>query len=182
MNENKLKKRLVFLVVTVVLLVASLAVTSFALADSVVAIRNNRFTMNPGVTFEVNKGDPVVDVTDIIYEPGGRYQSKIPIANNATFDVWYRVYFTDVEGGLKDDITVTVKEENGKILCQGLMYELDSDSVSVSTLAAGEEKTLYIEFYFSSDAGNDAQGQEVSFNITANATQKQNNAQKDFGD
>ena len=181
MNEQKLKKKLTMMIVTVVLLSLGLTVTSFALASSIVSIRNNRFSMSMGVELTINDGKPVVDVTDMVYEPGGIYVSEFPIANLGTFDVWYRVYFTDVKGVLKDYITVTIKEADGTVLCKGTMSELSSDKVAVSSLAAGEEKTLTIEFYFSSEAGNAAQGQSVSFNITANATQKQNNPNKDFG-
>ena len=181
MNEQKLKKKLTMMIVTVVLLSIGLIVTSFALASSIAQIRNNRFAMSMGVELTINDGKPVVDVTDMVYEPGGTYVSEFPIANLGTFDVWYRVYFTDVEGVLKDYITVTIKESDGTVLCRGTMSELGSDKVAVSSLVAGEEKTLYIEFYFSSEAGNVAQGQTVVFNITANATQKQNNPNKDFG-
>ena len=181
MNEQNLKKKLTVMIVTVVLLSLGLAITSFALASSIAQVRNNRFAMSMGVELAINDGQPVVDVTDMVYEPGGTYVSEISIANLGTFDVWYRVYFTDVNGALKDYITVTIKEADGTVLCKGTMSELSSDKVAVSSLAAGEKKTLTIEFYFSSEAGNAAQGQSVSFNITANATQKQNNPNKDFG-
>ena len=181
MNEQNLKKKLTVMIVTVVLLSLGLAITSFALASSIAQVRNNRFAMSMGVELAINDGQPVVDVTDMVYEPGGTYVSEFPIANLGTFDVWYRVYFTDVNGALKDYITVTIKEADGTVLCKGTMSELSSDKVAVSSLAAGEKKTLTIEFYFSSEAGNAAQGQSVSFNITANATQKQNNPNKDFG-
>jgi hypothetical protein len=181
MNEQNLKKKLTVMIVIVVLLSLGLAITSFALASAIAQVRNNRFAMSMGVELTINDGKPVVDVTDMVYEPGGTYVSEFPIANLGTFDVWYRVYFTDVKGVLKDYITVTIKEADGTVLCKGTMSELSSDKVAVSSLAAGEEKTLTIEFYFSSEAGNAAQGQSVSFNITANATQKQNNPNKDFG-
>ena len=181
MSERKLKRKLNIMIVTVVLLSLGLTVTSFALASSIALVRNIRFTMSMGVELTINDGKPVVDVTDMVYEPGGTYVSEFPIANLGTFDVWYRVFFTDVNGALKDYITVTIKEADGTVLCKGTMSELSSDKVAVSSLAAGEKKTLTIEFYFSSEAGNAAQGQSVSFNITANATQKQNNPNKDFG-
>lgn len=181
MNEQKLKKKLMFMIVTVILLICGLTVTSFALVSSIVSIRSNRFTMSMGVELTINDGKPVVDVTDMVYEPGGTYQSEFPIANLGTFDVWYRVYFTNVDGELKDDITVTIKEKDGTVLCKGMMNQLTADKVMTGSLAAGESKTLTIEFYFSPDADNSAQGQTVSFNITANATQKQNNPDKDFG-
>ena len=181
MNEQKLKKKLMFMIVTVILLICGLTVTSFALVSSIVSIRNNRFTMSMGVELTVNDGKPVVDVTDMVYEPGGTYVSEFPIANLGTFDVWYRVYLTGVTGELQDDIIVTIKEKDGTVLCKGMMNQLTADKVMTGSLAAGESKTLTIEFYFSPDADNSAQGQTVSFNITADATQKQNNPDKDFG-
>lgn len=181
MNEQKLKKKLTFMIITVILLICGLTITSVALVSSIVSIRNNHFSMSMGVELTVNDGKPVVDVTDMVYEPGGTYTSEFPIANLGSFDVWYRVYLTDVEGELKDDITVTVKEKDGTVLCKGTMNTLTADKVMTGTLAAGEEKTLYIEFYFSPDADNSAQGQSVSFHITADATQKKNNPYMDFG-
>ncbi len=180
MNEKKLKNRLIGVIVTVVLLICGLTITSVALVNSIVNLQNNRFTMSMGV--DLNGGLPVMDMNNIVYEPGGRYQSTFPISNNGTFDVWYRVYFTEVDGTLKDYITVTVKEEDGRVLCSGKMHELEKKKVSVGTLAAGEEKNLCIEFYFSPDADNSAQGQSVYFNITADAVQTQNNQFADFGD
>ena len=181
MNEQKLKKKLMFMIVTVILLICGLTVTSFALVSSIVSIRNNRFTMSMGVELTVNDGKPVVDVTDMVYEPGGTYVSEFPIANLGTFDVWYRVYLTGVTGELQDDIIVTIKEKDGTVLCKGMMNQLTADKVMTGSLAAGESKTLTIEFYFSPDADNSAQGQTVSFNITADATQKKNNSDRDFG-
>ena len=181
MNEQKLKKKLMFMIVTVILLICGLTVTSFALVSSIVSIRSNRFAMSMGVELTVNDGNPVVDVTNMVYEPGGTYTSEFPIANLGTFDVWYRVYLTGVTGELQDDIIVTIKEKDGTVLCKGKMNQLTADKVMIGSLAAGESKTLTIEFYFSPDADNSAQGQTVSFNITADATQKKNNSDRDFG-
>ena len=183
MDERKLKKKLSFMVAIVVLLVFCLTVTSFALASSVVQVRNSRFAMSMGVKLDINEGMPVVDVSDVLYEPGGTYKSEFSVTNDSTFEVWYRIYFTNVEGALKDDITVTVKEkgEGGAVLCRGTMNELTSDKVAISSLKEKETKILCVEFYFSPDADNSAQGQTVSFNITANATQMKNNLGKNFG-
>jgi len=180
MDEQSLKKKLNFMIVTIVLLVCGLTVTSLALASSIAQVKENRFTMSMGVELNINNGDPVVDVTDVQYEPGETYKSEFPISNLGTFDVWYRVYFTDVKGELKDYITVTVKEQDGTVLCSGIMSQLSYDKSVISSLKAGEEKTLYIEFYFA-PADNVLQEKMVYFNITAAATQKQNNPGKDFG-
>lgn len=181
MNEKNLKRRLRITIVVFALLVCSFTTTSFALAIAIAELRDNRFSMDMGVELYINDGEPIVDSANMIYEPGGTYVSEFPITNLGTYDVWYRVFFTDVDGSLSDYITVTVKEPDGTVMCQGTLNDLGKERVAVSSLAAGEKRVLYIEFYFSSSAGNDAQGQTVSFNITANATQKKNNPDQDFG-
>lgn len=183
MDEKKLRKKLKIMVVTVILLVFGLTTTSYALAASIAQVRSNRFAMSMGVELDINDGRPVIDVTDVLFEPGGTYHGEFTVENRGTFDVWYRVYFTDVAGELKDDITVTVKEKNGTVLCHGVMSDISVDKVKTSSLLAGEEKVLDIEFNFSSDVDNSAQGTTaVNFNITADATQKPNNPYMDFGD
>ena len=182
MEAKKLENRLRIMLITIVFLLFGLTFTSLALADSVVRVQNNRFQMSSGLSIKINDGAPVVDVTDIVYEPGGTYRSEFPISNKSNFAIWYKIYFTDVQGELNDYITVTVKEADGKVLCKGKMSELGSNKASVGTLDANEEKTIYIEFYFLPDSGNSAQGKSVSFNIAATSTQKENNPNKDFGD
>lgn len=182
MSERKLRQKLKIMVATVALLSLGLIGTSVALASSIVKIRTNHFTMSMGVELELNEGKPVVDMSDVVFEPGGTYVSEFPISNLSSFDVWYRVYFTGVEGNLKEYVYVTISEEEGTILCKGLIGEIDSDNAVVSSLASGEEKNLVIEFTFSKEADDSMQGQKMNFNITADATQKQNNPHKDFGD
>lgn len=182
MDEQKLRKKLKIMVMTVILLSLGLVCTSYALASSIVKIRSNRFTMSMGVELELNNGKSAIDMSDVVFEPGGTYVSEFPISNLSEFDVWYRISFTNVSGELKDYVTVKVTEEDGTVLCNGLISKLSADKVMVSSLAAGEEKNLKIEFYFSKDAGDIHQGKTVAFNIKADATQKQNNNDKDFGD
>ena len=67
MNENKLRNRLIMMIVTVFLLVFGLTITSVALVDSVVSIQRNRFVMSEGASLKVNDGKPVVNMTDIVF-------------------------------------------------------------------------------------------------------------------
>lgn len=182
MNKNKLKGRLYLTIALFSLLVCSFTTTSFALALSIARLNNNRFEMSMGVELNLNGGEPIVDTTSMVYEPGGTCVSEFPVTNLSTFDVWYKIFFTDVDGTLSDHITVTVREKDGTVLCTGRLSDIHKDNVTVSSLASGQQKMLEIEFYFSPDAGNGAQGQTVSFGITAQATQKKNNPDQDFGD
>lgn len=175
MKVQNPKKKLNILLVAVVLLVTGLAITSFALTGSIVTLYDQSFAMSEGIELEINHGNPVFEGGGVLYEPGGRYLSEFPITNPGTLDVWYRIYITDVEGGHGEDITVTIKEQDGTVLCHGKMNELNANRAATSSLAAKEEKILSIEFCFSSDAENRAQGQTISFSITADATQKKNN-------
>ena len=182
-NEQKLMKKLIALIVVVVLLVCALCVTTYALVNSVVAIKNNKFSMSMGVALEVNNGDSILGVNDIVFEPGATYTTEFPVSNLGTYDIWYRVYFTDVGGKLKDYITVTIKEvkEDGElVLAKAKMSEFTADKVLTSDIVAGKEKNVSIEFYFSPEL--DEQGGEVSFSIKVDATQKPNNPFMDFGD
>ena len=170
------------MIATVVLLICGLIIVGYALALTIVNVRNNRVAMSTGVKIDINDEKPVVNVVDVPYEPGNTYRTEFPITNLSAFDVWYRVYFTDVDGVFKEDITVTIKEKDGTVLCQGLIHEIGPSQAVISSLAKGEKKVLDIEFYFSPDATNSAQRQTLSFNITTTATQKINNPQKNFGE
>lgn len=182
MNEKKLRKKLKIMVVTFILLSIGLVCTSYVLASSIIKIHNNYFVMNKGLKLELSNGEAVIDMSDVVFEPGGNYKSDFSITNLSDFDVWYRISFINVSGELKDYVTVKVKEENGIVLCDGLISKLTKGDVSTGSLSAGEEKKLMIEFYFLKNVGNNYQGKTVIFNIKADATQKQNNSVKDFGD
>ena len=175
MTGKNIRKKLNILLVTVFLLLSGLAVTSFALTSSVITLRNHHFSMSTGVELEINDGSPVIDGSDVLYEPGGSYQREFSIANPGVIDIWYRIYITDAEGAFKENITVTIKEPGGTVLCHGRMDELSAETAAVASLGAKEEKILSIELYFAPDAENGAQGKEVSFTIAADATQKKNN-------
>lgn len=181
MIKRSLKKRLGIVIAVLAILVSGLAVTSYAIIRYYVQISGNEISMSEGLELNLNDGKPVIDTSAIVYEPGGTYRTEFTVENLGTMDAWYRVYPTDVQGALKEYIILTVKQQDGVVLCQGKMSDLNAESVTVGTLAKGEEKTLYLELYFASGADNAAQSQSVSFTITANATQKQNNTDKDFG-
>ena len=85
MEAKKLENRLRIMLITIVFLLFGLTFTSLALADSVVRVQNNCFQMSSGLSIEINDGAPVVDVTDIVYEPGGTYRSEFPISNKSNF-------------------------------------------------------------------------------------------------
>lgn len=181
MVKHITKKKLIAIIATLVFFTAGLAVTSYALVRSFIEV-DSEITMGDGVDLNINDGAPIIDTANIVYEPGGTYISSFTLENRGSIDVWYKVFPTDASGELRDYITVTVKEQDGTVMCQGNMGDIKSDDINVGALLAGEKKTLSVELYFIPGADNTAQGKTVSFKITASATQKQGNPDKDFGD
>ena len=177
-----IKKKLIIVASAIALSVSGLAVTSYAIIRAYAQLSGNKVTMSEGIELNINDGKPIINDSEIFYEPGGTYKKEFTVENLGTMDVWYRVYPTDVQGALKDYITVTVKQQDGVILYQGGMSDASYNKAIAASLSAGEKKTLYLELYFASGADNSAQAQSVSFDVTVNATQKQNNPDKDFGD
>ena len=103
------------------------------------------------------------------------------IRNESTWDVYYRIYFDNISGGLADVLDVTIK--NGEtVLYSGKPSELVRSSVPAAEdkLAVGERRELTVYFYFPKEAGNEAQISDFEFTVCAEATQTKNNPDKKF--
>ena len=99
----------------------------------------------------------------------------------STWDVYYRIYFDNISGGLADVLDVTIK--NGEtVLYSGKPSELVRSSVPAAEdiLAVGERRELTVYFYFPKEAGNEAQISDFEFTVCAEATQTKNNPDKKF--
>lgn len=161
-----------------VLLVLMLMVTTFALISSIVSVKDNTFETGI-VKINLNDGKPVIQEDEYLFEPGMRVKKQFFIENEGSIDAFYKIYLEDMTGDLADVLQLTVTEdESGKVLYQGPADELTRGSASVSddTIAAGERKELSILFYFPTERGNEAQNRNLSFRMSATATQVRNNS------
>lgn len=181
----KTNKELYRSILIVILLVLGLAVTSYALANETVSIEDHRF--NTGV-IKINLNDgKVLQFKDIngndinTFEPGMTVVSDFFVRNEGTGDMYYRIYFTNVEGDLVDVIKITIKDED-RVIYSGNMKDMDRAHTKAvdDLLHINETKTLTIVFEFDSDANNSYKSKSLSFNLTAEGTQVRNNPDKEF--
>lgn len=166
----------------VILLSVSLAITSYALVRISVSVRDNFFHTGI-VEINLNHGKPIVDPDDEMFkrfEPGMRVVREFEIINESTDDVYYSIYLEQVEGELARVLEISVWDGE-LLLCSGTAQELDGNvDGRISELKMGETRKLEAQFYYPADAGNETQGERLSFRMGARAVQKRNNPDREF--
>lgn len=178
--KSRTVKRLSGSVAAIVILSLCLAVTSFALTWASVSVDNNLFHTGR-VEINLNDGNPVIREEEFLFEPGMTVAKDFFLENNSTWDVYYRLYFDDVSGGLADVLEVQIKDGD-TVLLSGTPRELTKENVSAAEdiLYLKETKNLQIVFHFPEGVGNGAQNLRLSFDLCAEAVQTKNNPDKLF--
>jgi len=163
----------------IIILSLCLAVTSFALYTSV-AVENNLFATG-SVTINLNDGEPVITEDEFLFEPGMTVVKDFFIKSTSSDDVYYKIYFDDVKGGLAEALQITIKDGD-KVLYVGTTATLSRTNVIAADdiLTPGERRDLEISFYFPPECGNDLQDQTLEFSMCAEAVQTRNNPSKLF--
>ncbi len=178
-------KKLQINVVTLIIICVALCITSFAIASTIMRydIQNNSFQTG-SIDIDLNGGKPIIDGNDPLFQPGMTVEKEFYIENKGTWEVFYKLYFSKVEGKLGDVLEITIYKQNSPhtVLLHGKINELiNADELSiVSNLEVGEKQKLVAEFYFPPDKGNEYQGETLVFDIDALAVQTKNNPNKDF--
>lgn len=180
MNDSKTAKRLTGGIVAIIILALCLAITTFALVYATVSVENNLFHTGE-VRINLNNGEPVIQEHEFLFEPGMTVEKDFFIENESTWDVYYKIYFDNVSGGLADVLTVTIKDGE-KTLYSGTANELTRKNVIAAddTLKIGERRNLTVIFHFPEEKGNEAQNLDLTFTMCADATQTKNNPNKLF--
>lgn len=179
-EKNRTEKRLRGSVITVIILAACLCITTFALFYSVVAVDDNIFQTGT-VEINLNDGRPVIDQHEFLFEPGMTVEKVFFLQNESSCDVYYRLYFDNLEGGLADVLDITIREGN-QVICSGKASELTREQVGAANdmLRINERKELTVSFHFPEGAGNDAQELYLAFDLKADAVQVRNNPDRLF--
>lgn len=179
-EKSKTLKRLTGSVIVVVILSICLCITSFALVYSIVSVEKNLFHTGT-VQLNLNDGKPVIEEQEFLFEPGMTVEKNFFVENQSSWDVYYRLYFSDMEGGLTDVLDVTIRDGE-KVLFRGKMSDLTRDKVGATDdiLKLNERRDLTISFHFPEEAGNSAQLLQATFTIGADAVQTKNNPDKLF--
>lgn len=180
MAENKTAKRLTGGIIAIVTLAVCLCITTFALVYASVSVENNLFYTGR-VKINLNDGKPVIREHEFIFEPGMTVKKDFFIENDSTWDVYYRIYFENVSGGLADVLEITVKDGD-RALYSGTASELTQQNVTAAddTLKIGQKRNLTVYFHFPDDKGNETQNLDLTFTMCAEATQTKNNPNRLF--
>lgn len=179
--EFETADRLKIGLVVLVILIALLAVVSFSLIYSIISVDSNIFSTGQ-VSINLNDGKPIIEEEGYDFSPGAEsYEKEFFIKNNSSCDVYYRIYFDNVEGGLADVLEVVIY--NGEqVLYEGTAATLVRDKVLAADdeLKIGEKRTLRITFSFPDHAGNVEGEPIVKFDLCVDAVQTKNNPDRLF--
>ena len=179
-GESKTSKSFAGSIVIIVLLAIGLCVTTFALFWTSISVENNIF--RTGLVFiNLNDGNPVIKEHEFLFEPGMTVEKTFFIENQSTDDVYYKLYFENVEGGLAKVLLISIFDGDNE-LYSGTAEDLDKDSVGAADdiLRLNEKKELKIVFHYPENVGNDTQNMSLSFNLGAEAVQTRNNPNRLF--
>lgn len=180
MVKIKTAEKLTGGIIVVIILTVCLCITTFALVYASVSVENNLFHTGE-ININLNNGNPIIREHEFLFEPGMTVKKEFFIENNSTWDVYYRIYFDNVSGGLADVLEISVKDGD-RVLYSGTANELTRQNVIAAddTLRIGQRKNLTAYFRFPEENGNDTQSLDLTFTMCAEATQTRNNPNKLF--
>lgn len=179
-KRTKTGKRMMRSVVLTIILVAGFTVVSYAMIRNLLTVETNSFQTGR-VCINFNDDEPVIEEEEYRFEPGMTVVKDFFIENESTIDVYYKIYLENVEGKLADILDVTLKEGDN-VLYHGKAADMTETNVNSpdDVLQIGEVRWLNISFYYPCDGENDGQGEEMSFDISAEAVQTVNNPDREF--
>lgn len=180
MSKPKTMKKLTSSVAAIIILAVCLCITTFALMYSTVAVDNNLFQTGE-IKINLNDGRPVITEREYLFEPGMTVEKKFFIENQGTWDVYYKLYFDNVDGGLADVLEVEIRDGD-TVLLGGKISELTKAQVGAANdvLKLKERQELTVSFHYPESSGNVTQNQYLSFDMKADAVQTKNNPDKLF--
>lgn len=179
-KDDATSRKLTTGILAIVVLTLCLCITTYALVMVSVSVPDNYFKTG-SVSVNLNDGKPVIEEHEFLFEPGMTVTKDFFIENSSTWDVYYRIYFDGVKGGLATVLQITISDGD-KVLYQGTAAELSKENVTAAddTLKLGEKRNLTISFYYPQNAGNVTQNFSLSFNLCAEAVQTKNNPDRLF--
>lgn len=179
-NDRRTGMKMMASAAAALVLTLCLCLTTYALVMVSVSIPDHHFQTG-AVAIDLNGGRAVISETDFLFEPGMTVNRDFYIQNNSTAQVYYRLYFDEVSGGLADVLYITV-QDGQQTLLSGTASSLSRNAVSPAqnALGIGEKRVLTISFHYPETAGNDTQEKSLAFRLCADAVQTQNNPDRLF--
>ena len=179
-KRNKTAKKLTGAILLAVFLTICLCITTYALVMAHVSVKENRFQTG-SVNINLNDGKPVIEEHEFLFEPGMTVKKGFFIKNESTCEVYYKLYFDKVTGGLANVLEITI-QKGDKILYRGTAASLNRANVAAAddVLGIGAKRDLTILFHYPEAGDNSGQNQTLSFELSATAVQTKNNDNKEF--
>lgn len=180
MGDRKSGKELLASMLLVIFLSICLGVTTYALVMVSVSMPDNYFQTG-NIDINLNDGRPVIAEHEFIFEPGMTVTKEFFIENRSTWDVFYKIYFAEVKGGLANVLKIEIRDGE-RCLFAGTAGELSENRVNAAddVLQTSEKKNLTISFYYPEEKGNETQNLTLSFKLCAEAVQTKNNPDRVF--
>ena len=179
-DNSKTAKKLAGSIIAVIVLAICLCITTATLLWVTVTVDNSLFTTG-FVKINLNDGKPVIKEYEFLFEPGMTVKKDFFIENQSTCDVYYRLYFDNVEGGLADVLEITIKDGD-KTLYHGTAAKLGRADVGAADdiLSLKEKRVLTVYFHYPEEAGSSSQNLMLTYDMCADAVQAKNNPNRLF--
>ena len=179
-SDSYTVRRLAMSIMAVIVLTVCLCITTYALVMVSVGMSGNYFHTGT-IAINLNDGEPVIDERELLFCPGMSIEREFFIKNDSTWDVYYRIYFDETEGGLSDVLRITVKS-GSYVLFEGTAKELSRQNVRAGDdeLRPGEKRNLKVIFEYPEEATNETQDMSLTFKLCADAVQTKNNPYRSF--
>lgn len=179
-KQKRTAKQLTRAIILAVILAICLCITTYALVLARVSVKENRFQTGV-VDINLNDGQAVITEEEFLFEPGMTVKKDFFIENKSTCEVYYKLYFDKVSGGLADVLEITI-QKGDKILYRGTAASLNRANVAAAddVLGIGAKRDLTILFHYPEAGDNSGQNQTLSFELSATAVQTKNNDNKEF--
>jgi hypothetical protein len=174
------QKQITRSIAIIIALVICLCAITFALMVSEVSVDEHSYKTG-AVSINLNDGNPIIEEEEFEWKAGNTIAKEFFIENNSTCDVYYKLYFDEVESDLAQYIQIKIVDGE-TTLYSGTAYDLDRISVDAvdKALEIGERKTLTAYFTCPEDASREIENWNMSFRICADAVQAKNNPDKLF--
>jgi hypothetical protein len=158
----------------------ALGVLAYAAVMASVSVQKNFFSTG-SVSVNLNGGNAILTGGELLLNPGETLEETFYIENTSTCEVYYRLYFTNVEGYLADVLQVSILDGEDTLF-SGTATQLTRSSAAagLTALAEGESRTLTMVVHCPLNNSNTANGQQLAFDLAADVVQASNNPNRLF--
>lgn len=179
-KDDVTSRKLTIGILTIIVLTVCLCITTYALVMVSVSVPNNYFKTGD-ISINLNDGKPVIEEHEFLFEPGMTVTKDFFVENRSTWDVYYKIYFDEIKGGLATVLQVTISDADN-VLFNGTAAELTKANASAAenVLRMNEKRNLTISFYYPQEEKNLTQNCTLSFLLCAEAVQTKNNPDRLF--